>query len=531
MKRWNGWGEVSITFPLSPGIIEYLNRTIGIGDTSPDISYESALSTIPESRCPDHPLIMRDKESRLHHARGQSLPDWIALRSGTIDVFPDGVAFPDNDSQFEVLFQLAKEKELILIPYGGGTSVLGHINPLPSEKPVVTIDLQNFSRLIQLDELSQIAEFQAGVRGPLVESQLKPYGFTLGHYPQSFEYSTLGGWIATRSSGQQSCYYGRVEDFFLGGRLRTPIGPLELAPHSASAAGPDLRHLILGSEGRVGIITHAFIKVRRVPEEERFYGIIFHEWTAAVEAVRAIAQSDINLSLIRLSDPLETEITLLLSGKERLLSVADIGFKVFGFDREKCLLVLGITGTQHDIRYALRQVREIIRQHGGLYTGETIGNIWKKSRFKTPYLRNSLWEAGYMLDTLETEIRWGKVSMARERILETIGKAGESFNEKILAFSHLSHLYSTGASIYVTYLLRRTPDPQENLQRWRIIKNAATLTILECGGTISHQHGIGHDHADYLEAEKGEVGLHAIRQLLMTFDPDSILNPGTLVSN
>lgn len=530
MRRWNGWGEDNITYPLTDQIRSHLCQSIGTGDTSTDIPFESVVKKIPESRCPDHPLILKDPVLRLLHARGQSLPDWIALRSGTIDIFPDGVAFPEDETQIHDLFKFAKEIGMVLIPYGGGTSVVGHINPQPGEKPVVTVDLSRFSRLIDLDEESQIANFQAGVNGPALESQLGRHRFTLGHFPQSFEYSTLGGWIATRSSGQQSHYYGRVEDFFLGGRVITPVGPIEIAPHSASASGPDLRHIILGSEGRVGIITHASIKIRPIPERDRFYGFYFRDWPHAFEAVRKIAQSDLNISMIRLSDPLETEITHMLSGKDILLAFAEKGFQFLGFATEKCLLILGVTGNAKDTRYALSQTRQIIREQHGLFTGELIGNIWRRSRFKTPYLRNSLWEAGYMLDTLETEIRWSQVTTAREKILSSIRQAGETFNEKILTFSHLSHLYSTGASLYVTYLLRRSPNPEDNLQHWKQIKEAASMAILECGGTISHQHGIGRDHADYLNIEKGEIGLNSLKGILRIFDPDSILNPGVLVS-
>lgn len=531
MRRWNGWGEENISYPLSTSALAFLNQSLGIGDTSADISFEDVLNSIPESRCPDHPLIQKDPVARLFHARGQSLPDWIALRSNMIAVFPDGVAFPADETQIDQLFRLARERELTLIPYGGGTSVVGHINPQPGDKPIVTVDLKKFSRLVNLDEDSQIAEIQAGVTGPALESQLERYGFTLGHYPQSFEYSTLGGWIATRSSGQQSRYYGRVEDYFLGGRVITPIGRLEIAPHSASASGPDLRHLILGSEGRIGIITQASIKVRRIPEKDRYYGFYFHDWSHALEAVRKIAQSDLSISMIRLSDPLETEIIHLLSGKDKLLSMAKAGFRLLGFDHEKCLLILGVTGNKQDTKYALSQARHIIREHHGLFTGAVIGNIWKRSRFRTPYLRNNLWEAGYMLDTLETEIRWSRVSIARDKIIRSIHASGETFNERILVFSHLSHLYRTGASIYLTYLLRRTQDAEENLHRWKTIKSAASMAVLDSGGTISHQHGVGRDHRAYLPIEKGEVCLKALQQIIEIFDPDSTLNPGILVSN
>lgn len=261
MRRWNGWGDDTITYPVPRSAAEFLASVLGPGTPPTDASLEEIISRVAPGRLPDHPLIDRNPEPRVRHARGQSLPDWVAMRSGRIPALPDGVAFPSTEAEVRDLICYAQEVEAQLIPYGGGTSVVGHINTLPGDAPVLTVDLSRLNQLFSFDKKSELATFGAGVRGPDLEAQLRARDVTLGHFPQSFELSTLGGWIVTRSSGQQSYYYGRIEDLFAGGHMETPAGPLDLSPHPASAAGPDIRHLILGSEGRFGILTNATVRV------------------------------------------------------------------------------------------------------------------------------------------------------------------------------------------------------------------------------------------------------------------------------
>lgn len=527
MKRWNGWGNVDTDYPLPPSALDYLKKRIGHPDLIPDSPKETLLSAVTTSRLPAHPLVDTSAEARLTHTRGQSLPDWVALRHGRIATFPDGVAFPQTGQDVRGLMAYAHDIGAKVIPYGGGTSVVGHINPLKSDSPVLTLSLEKMTRLLELDETSQIATFEAGVTGPKLEAQLEEHGLTLGHYPQSFEYSTLGGWIATRSSGQQSYHYGRVEQFFAGGRVETPRGTFELSHFPASAAGPDLREMVLGSEGRFGIITQAKVRVRRVPEAEAFYGVFFPSWEQGVEAVRSIAQNELPVSMLRLSNPLETETTLILSGKS-WISTADRGLRLIGYGDERCLLIFGVTGSSPLVRRTRQEATSICRRFGGLVVGAVVGHTWIKSRFLTPYLRNTLWDLGIAIDTVETALPWSQVMEASRAIPRAIVEAMQSHDELVLAFSHLSHVYRDGASVYTTFLFRRTADPDELLNRWRDTKSAASTMIQECGGTITHQHGVGLDHAYYLESEKGALGMGALRSLCETFDPDGMMNPGKL---
>jgi alkyldihydroxyacetonephosphate synthase len=527
MKRWNGWGNTATTYPVPESALAYLRGLLGELSAWPDASQDDILPGVPPSRLPAHPLVDTAAPTRLLHARGQSLPDWVALRSGRIPAFPDGVACPTSEDQVPDLLAFARRAGASVIPYGGGSSVVGHINPITSDLPVLTVDMSRLDKLLELDETSRVATFEAGVTGPALESQLAQRGYTLGHYPQSHECSTLGGWIAARSSGQQSYYYGRIENLFAGGRVETPAGRLELPHFPASAAGPDVREMVLGSEGRAGIIVRARVRVRPRPPVEQFHGVFFPTWEQGLEAVRSIAQEGIALSMVRLSNPLETETTLALSGKS-WIGPADKGLRLIGFGDRRCLLVFGVTGSAAHVRRARGEAVAVCRQHGGLFVGAVVGRTWEKSRFLTPYLRNTLWERGVAVDTLETALPWNNVAGAAVEIPASIRQALATHGEQALVTTHLSHVYRDGASLYITVLFRRAQDPDLLLERWQAAKRAASLTILRNGGTISHQHGVGLDHASYLPAEKGPLGMQAIRNVYAAFDPDGIMNPGKL---
>ena len=529
MRRWNGWGDEATTYHLPESAGHFLETKVGKGASIPDTTFERAVAAVPPARLKPHTHLSLDAADRLYHARGQSLPDWVALRHGRVDAFPDGVACPGSDEEVRDLFAYAKRLGARLIPFGGGTSVVGHINPRPIDSLTFTVDLNRLYRLIDLDATSQLATFEAGVCGPDLERQLKEHGFTLGHFPQSWELSTLGGWIVTRSSGQQSYHYGRIEDLFAGGHTETPQGPIDLPPLPASAAGPDLRHFLLGSEGRYGIITRAVVRVQRLPEDEDFHAVFFHDWSSGAQAVREITQADIPVSMLRLSNAQETEVTLALSGKDHLVGLADRGLRLFKYNADRALLIFGVTGTRALTHFAYHEATAIARKHGGFAVGTTIGHLWRKSRFLSPYLRNTLWEQGYAIDTVETALPWSKVEPTALAIQSAIRVALQAFNERVLVFAHLSHVYVDGASIYTTYLWRRSPDPDQTLAQWQAMKHAASQVMVAAGGTISHQHGVGIDHRPYLEAEKSAIGLQMIEAVRAQLDPDRLLNPGKLI--
>jgi alkyldihydroxyacetonephosphate synthase len=531
MRRWNGWGDDRVNYPLNPGAIDYLERHLGQGNSPLDVDLNQVLGAVPASRLDNHPLVSLEAKDRILHARGQSFPDWVAMRSGRIGQVPDGVVFPTCDEDVVHSIRFAKESGAVIIPYGGGTSVVGHINPSTPDYPVLSIDLTRMNRLRYLDEKGLLATFDAGITGSDLEAHLRAKGFTLGHYPQSFEYSTLGGWIATRSSGQQSMGYGRIEALFAGGTVETPEGRMDLPVFPASAAGPDLKQIILGSEGRFGIITSAVVRITPLPAREDFHAVFFPSWESGFEAVQKIVQSNLNLSMLRYSTPAETITTLQLAGHENLIGILERLLRMRGVKEEKCMLLIGFWGNDSVYKAVRRETLEIAGSFGGVHVGRTFGDQWHKSRFRTPYLRNTLWELGYGIDTLETALPWSRVDKTIHGIVEAIENAASSEGENVHVFSHLSHLYPIGSSIYTTYLFRLKLDLEKTLEMWRKMKEAASRVIVENQGTISHQHGVGLDHAVYLAAEKGEIGMEVLRGLCHQMDPDGLMNPGKLVES
>ncbi len=527
MRRWNGWGDDSVIYPVPASAVKKLAAWVGPSGPKPEASRAEALARIPASRLPAHPLVRSDAESRLAHAAGQSFADWVALRSGAIPGFPDGVAFPENEEQIAELIAYAKNSGAKLIPYGGGTSVVGHLGVQPGQ-PTLTVALGRMNRLLQLDKKSMLATFGAGVAGPDLEAQLRAHGLTLGHYPQSFEYSTLGGWIVTRSSGQQSLRYGRIEKLFAGGRVVSPAGVLDLPTFPASAAGPDLREAILGSEGRFGFVTQATVRVSPLPQVEAFHAVFFPDFEHGQEAVRQILQNNLPLGMLRLSTARETATTLALAGHETAIGALESLLSLRGLKDEKTMLLLGFVGQADLMRATRHAALGICERLGGVHVGRIFGEQWHKNRFKTPYLRNTLWELGYAIDTLETATTWAKVPETLAAIETALRNGLEAEGEHVHVFTHLSHTYASGCSIYVMYLFRLADSHEATLARWQKLKSAASQVIVARGATISHQHGVGTDHAPYLPAEKGALGMKALGSLAQTFDPDGLMNPGKL---
>ncbi len=531
MKRYNGWGDPAIDAELPDSAAKILQDLAGSAKPAQNTPLDKILKQVPASRVAEsHPCISFDAATRFEHAHGQSMPDWIAMRFGTLCSFPDGVALPATESEAEDVLGFAERHRMTVIPYGGGTSVVGHLDVPESDAPVLSLSMEKMNRMIRLDPHNMLAEFEAGITGPTLEKALHPHGFTLGHYPQSFDYSTLGGWVVTRSAGQQSLYYGRIENLFAGGSMIMPAGKMSLPTFPASAAGPDLRHAVLGSEGRMGLLTRASVRISGIPENDRIYGIFFPDWEAALAAVFRLANSDAPLSMIRLSNPSETYTNLFLAGHERQIGLLKRYLRLRGLSENNwCMMLMGLIGPSKLFSGGKRMARKIIRENGGVWTGSPMGDAWRKNRFRAPYLRNTLWDRGYAVDTLETATTWDRVTPTMNAVENAISGALDDIGEKVHVFTHLSHVYSSGSSIYTTYVFRLADSPEETYFRWRRIKDAASRAIVDQGGTISHQHGVGTDHKTYISAEKGETGMIVLRGLLRAADPENRMNPGKLI--
>lgn len=529
MKRWNGWGDDAIEVALNADALQFLQERIGEGTPARDATLAQACAGISASRLPVHHLVDTTPETRLQSSLGQSLPDWLKLRSGQVGRVTDGVAFPQSSEQVRELLTYAQTCGAAVIPVGGATSVVGHLTVPEGAQPVLSINLSRLSSLINLDREAQLATFGAGVLGPDLEAQLRAHGYTLGHFPQSFEYSTLGGWVVTRSSGQQSLRYGRIEQLFAGGRVETPVGTLDMATFPASAAGTDLREMVLGSEGRLGVLTEATVRISALPEHEEFHAVFFPSWQQAHDAVRHIAQAKLPLSMLRLSNAVETFTTLTMAGHKSLIGLLETYLGWRGCREGKCLLMLGASGARATVKHALQGALRLARVHQGVPVGQTLGQKWKHNRFRNVYLRNTLWQHGYVIDTVETACDWGRVTPMVQALESAAVQALAQEGEKVHAYTHLSHLYAQGASVYTTFVYRLSGNYAHDVARWRRLKTAVCEAIVATGGTISHQHGVGTDHAPYLAAEKGALGLSTMRRLFAHFDPQGMMNPGKLL--
>ncbi len=480
-------------------------------------------------------IIKFDPEIRFDYSFGQSFPDWIRFRTGWDIKITDAVAFPKTVEEIQAIFEFCKQYDYRCILYGGGTSVVGHILP-ENEKPTITVSMEKMNRIKEVNKVNSYAIMEAGITGLEIEEGLRNYGYRLGHYPQSFELSTLGGWIATRSSGQQSLYYGRIEDLFLGGKVLTQDGILEIYPNPASSAGPDLKHIILGSEGRLGVIVEAIMKIRPLPDVEEFYGLFFRDVKQAIEFIKKIINLKTAISMIRLSFAEETKVNLEMAkhtGHKKGIEFLETLLNFKKFPDSFLMMILGFTGTKHEVEFSKKIAFRIVKDLKGYVNlflfSRKLGNSWEKHRFFSPYFRNLLWEIGYGVDTLETCLPWDKILDAKEKIENAIKTASDKFKENVLTYTHLSHVYINGSSLYTTFIFPLKSNPKETYEMWKEIKQSACDTITSLKGTISHQHGVGKDHKPFLIKEKGALGIRWIDQVIQNSDPKQILNNKNLV--
>lgn len=532
MRRWNGWGDDATAMDLNSGARAMMAERLGPGHPGQDADRKKLLKKVPASRLPKHPLIQTDADTRFAMAFGESYGDWIRKRFGAVPPVPDGVALPESREDVRTLLDLAHQNNWVVIPFAGGTSVAGHLDCPVSERPVLSLNLSRLNKLQAIDTDSQLATFGAGTPGPSLEEQLRPHGYTLGHFPQSFEYSTVGGWVVTRSSGQQSLRYGRIEQLFAGGHMETPVGPLSMPTLPASSAGPDLREMVMGSEGRFGVLTEATVRVTPLPGHESFHAIFLPNWDAAENAVRTLVQRRLPLSMMRLSNAIETETNLTLAGHATVIGAMEKYLALRGCGSEKCMLMLGVTSDERTAKFALKEARRHLADFGAVYIGTAMGSKWAANRFKGPYLRNTLWDEGYSADTIETAVDWPQVKPLMQAMEQTARDVFAEYGERVHAFTHLSHMYPQGSSIYSQYVWATAPGGfAPNFERWQKLKEAVAQTIADHGGTASHQHGIGRDHAAQLHVEKGPLGMATLAELCRHFDPKRIMNPGKLLQD
>ncbi|OMC40017.1 flavoprotein [Mycobacterium sp. GA-1841] len=524
--KWDAWGDPQSAKPLSEGIRSLLQQALGI-EAAPAAALPRDQVQLRPSALSDHdlqalsdivgaPHCGTDPLSRLLHAGGKSTLDLLRRKDSGIQDAPDAVLLPGSEDEIAEVLRVCSEHRIAVVPFGGGTSVVGGLDPLRGDfAAVVALDLRRLDGLHRLDEVAGEAELGAGVTGPQAEALLGALGFSLGHFPQSFQFATIGGFAATRSSGQDSAGYGRFDDMVRGLRAVTPAGILDFGRAPASAAGPDLRQLLIGSEGVFGVITRVRVRVHPIPETTRYEAWSFPDFGTGADALRAVTQTGTGPTVIRLSDEAETGVNLATTESIGEQSITG-----------GCLAITLFEGTPEHTRSRHEETRAVLEQHGGISLGETAARDWEHGRFNAPYLRDSLLAAGALCETLETATTWSNLAALKAAVTEALTTSLAESGTPALVMCHISHVYPTGASLYFTVVAAQRGNP---IEQWRKAKSAASAAMVGTGGTITHHHAVGADHRPWMRDEIGDLGVEVLRAVKATLDPAGILNPGKLI--
>ncbi len=533
VTRWWGWGDPEKNPQLGDEALELLGELVGAAEPAGRVSLEEVALPDPQSLPPslagavgDH-AVLTGREHRVRRAAGQSYPDLWRLRSGALAAAPDAVVLPENEAQIARALEVCSTEGIAVVPFGGGTSVVGGVAAErgPHDR-VIALDLHRL-RGVEVDQRSLTATLGPGLRGPEVESALAGRGLTLGHYPQSFEYATIGGFAATRSAGQASSGYGRFDELVTSIGMRTPAGEIRTLATPHTAAGPSLRELIVGSEGVLGVITDVTVRVRPAPRERRYEAWVVASFADGREAVRQMAQGGHLPDVVRVSDETETMGSMGLAGVAGARKSALDAYLRLRRRTGGCILICGWDGERDAINRRRALGVRALRSAGAVPLGRSPGESWLRGRFEGPYLREALLDLGYFVETLETAHTWSQLGAHYEAVGSALTGALERGGGGSLVMCHLSHAYRDGASLYFTFIAPRRPGAE--LEQWREVKTAACAAIVSTGGTITHHHAVGTDHAPYMPAEVGELGIESLRAVKERLDPAGIMNPGKLI--
>jgi alkyldihydroxyacetonephosphate synthase len=548
--KWWGWGDddVAFTHEDKPSLAPFIKENLGVdldrvtehppsfGDLDvPAPQLDGALRAALE-RAVGEEYLSEDPHDRVVHARGKSLRDLVRQRRGDLGRVPDVVVRPGDEAAVTELLRAALEADAVVIPFGGGTSISGSLEPPREEtRTVISVDLERMDSVIAVDPISRLARVQAGVYGPRLEEQLNAQGYTFGHYPDSFTHSTLGGWIATRSSGMQSDRYGDIADSTRGLRVVTPAGLLVTRPVPATSTGPSIRQMVLGSEGRLGIICEATIQVRRLPPERTILGYLFPNWGEAVTAMRDIAASEATPSVTRVADANETAFSFATKkGSSLVDKLQSAALKAFlkrgkGYELEDmCLGFIGYEGPESHVKAQRKAVGKIVSKHGGLCIGSSPGELYDQKKFDTPYIRDFLLDRGVLADVSETAAPWSELAPLHAAVT---GAARSAFGElgcRGYIMCHLSHSYHAGACLYFTFAVVPS-GRRDGLEEYGVVKSAIQQAFVDNGGTLSHHHAVGTEHAEWLEQDISAPGVGMLKALFDGTDPGANLNPGKIV--
>jgi alkyldihydroxyacetonephosphate synthase len=517
--RW-GWGfedaavSTADAGAAAPGLVELF----GFGATEPEEPAPFDPAALPPARVPSPPhlegICTGDPAVRAAHARGQSYLDTVHGLRGVYQHAPDVVARPRDEREIEDVLEWAAEANVAVVPYGGGTSVVGGVAPRVPERfdGAVTVDLRAIDALREIDEVSRAARIGAGASGPRIEEQLSSHGLTLRFFPQSFELSTLGGWIATRAGGHFATHLTHIDDLVESVRAVGPAGVWASRRLPGSGAGPSPDRLLLGSEGILGVITEAWVRVRPRPVYRAGRAVHFASFLGGADAVRALAQSELEPANCRLIDALEA---------------AQYG----AGDGRDALLTLGFESADHPVEPWLDRALEICRECGGRCeedagdpgSGGAVAS-WREAFFRMPYLRDVLVRLGIFTDTFESAVTWERFPAFHAAVT---GAVAAALGEPSRVTCRLTHVYPDGPAPYFTVLAPARRGDED--AQWHEMKRAAGRAILDAGGTITHHHGVGRDHRPWYDAQRPDAFAAALRAAKGALDPAGLLNPGVLL--
>jgi len=532
--KWWGWGDPAVEPELDGEALGVLRERIGELESWPRVRELGDFELPAAEQLPGALVeavgeanVFRGDEDRLRHATGRGYVDLARLRNGALEAAPDAVLMPPDAEALRRAIEVAAREGIAIVPFGGGTSVVGGVEPLRGgHARLVNLDLGAL-RGVSVDRRSLTARLGAGLRGPEAEAALGAEGLTLGHFPQSFEYATIGGFAATRSAGQASSGYGRFDALVTSVRMLAPAGEISTLETPHTAAGPALRELVIGSEGVLGVIPEVTVRVRPAPTAKRYEAWMAESFAAGSEIVRALAQGPGLPEIVRVSDEEETEGTLALNGPRGLGGRLFDGYLGARKRRGGALMIVGFEGDEESVARRRALTVRALRRGGAAYLGQAAGRAWEHGRYQGPYLRDTLMGMGAMVETLETSHTWSRFGELHEAVGSAIRGALDGQGTPGLVFCHLSHAYADGASLYFTFISRARRGAE--IEQWAAVKRAACEAIVAHGGTITHHHAIGRDHAPYMEAEVGETGLDALRAVKEQLDPTGIMNPGKLL--
>jgi alkyldihydroxyacetonephosphate synthase len=544
--KWWGWGNEDTEFHSQnhPGFWPFAKMALGIeGDHWSRCEWKLDALQIPEALVderftanirsflsPDQ--ISNSAKERVIHAYGKGFRDLFRLRRGEIAGAPDLIIYPESERDVCLTIRAASERNVTIIPFGGGSNIAGCLERMESARMCVSLDLRRMRRVLAADRKSCTARIEAGIFGPDLEQQLAEHGVTLGHFPDSFLHSTLGGWIATRSAGMQSDKYGKIEDMVIALRMVTPEGMLETRTVPKSANGIDVNHLSIGSEGTFGVITEATMRVHLRPESRVVRGYLIPEFEDGIEAIHQCVQQECAPAMVRLNDPEKTALSLAFrppaSGFSKIASSLFKSYlRVKGVALPRvCLLLTAFEGNRADVMRMKQKVESIYRRADAISLGAQSGKSFEATKYDFPYIRDFLLDREVTADVSETSTVWSNIFPLYKGTMAALTTSIRESGVPPFAGCHISHTYQCGASIYFTFAFKQ--EPRREIEQYLRVKRATQQSFIDHGATLSHHHAVGTEHLPWLAADISPLGVRAVAAIKRGFDPGNIMNPGRL---